>query len=109
MGYLEDIPAPTTSTSDSSVADCFVAAHPDARHWLPGNRIHRSHFVRLVVTSVYWVGGFGDRAYIGWIAADDWAAVSRDEWEAVRLPGEKKGWDEWAAYDESPALGDDDL
>lgn len=54
------------------LAECFVRTHPDARYWLPGNRIHESHFVRLVVEQVYWVGGFGDRAFIGWIPAEEW-------------------------------------
>lgn len=45
---------------------------------------------------IYWVGGFGDRAYIGWIDASDWNNVTEEEWEDVRLAGEKKGWKEWA-------------
>lgn len=39
---------------------------------------------------VYWVGGFGDRAYIGWIPREVWANVTREEVEGVRLPGEKE-------------------
>jgi len=99
LGYFE----PITGGDDRSpgsvgedLARCFVETHPDARYWLPGSRVHESHFVRLVVTAVYWLGGFGDRAYIGWIDAADWHNVTRAEWEAVSLPGEKKGWREWA-------------
>jgi len=92
QGYLE----PIDESKADAVAECFVRAHPDARYWLPGNRIHASEWVRLVVTEVYWIGGFGDRAYIGWIPVEDFRSVTRDEWEAVRLPGEKKGWKEWA-------------
>lgn len=91
LGYLEPI---TEGIQD--VQDCFVRTHPDAKYWLPGNRIHESGWVRLVVTHVYWVGGFGDRAYIGWIDVADWHNVTREEWEDVRLPGEKKGWSEWS-------------
>ena len=80
----------------AGLADCFVNKHPDAKYWLPGNPIHESEWVRLVVTQVYWIGGFGDRAYIGWIDAADWRNVTREEWEAVELPGEKKGWKEWS-------------
>jgi hypothetical protein len=80
----------------ASVADCYVAAHPDARRWLPGSGVHAAAWMRLRPTAVYWVGGFGDRAYIGWIDPDVWRNVSRAEWEAVRLPGEKEGWkEEW--------------
>lgn len=37
---------------------------------------------------MYWIGGFGDRAYIGWIPVDEWKSVSKEEWEDIRLPGE---------------------
>lgn len=92
LGYLEKIEG---DQALEAVSSCFVKQHPDAKYWLPGNRIHEAEFVRLVVTQVYWIGGFGDRAYIGWIDSADWKNVTRKEWEAVRLPGEKKGWDEW--------------
>jgi hypothetical protein len=92
LGYLEKI----DSLSSKALASCFVSKHPDAKYWLPGNRIHESEFVRLVVTQIYWIGGFGDRAYIGWIDPADWKNVTRKEWEAVELPGEKKGWKEWS-------------
>lgn len=100
LGYVEKIPNSDDRSDPSGVgaklAACYTAAHPDARHWLPGNRIHEAHFVKFVVTHVYWVGGFGDRAYIGWIPAEEWKNVTREEWQDVRLPGEKKGWKEWA-------------
>lgn len=50
---------------------------------------------------IYWVGGFGDRAYIGWIPREVWANVTVEEVEGVRLPGEKTnekekdGWFWW--------------
>jgi hypothetical protein len=90
IGYLEKLPTTT------SLASCFIKAHPDAKYWLPGNRIHEAEFVRLVVQQVYWIGGFGDRAYIGWLSPDEWKNITKDEWENIRLPGEKKGWKEWS-------------
>lgn len=49
--------------------------------------------MRFVVQEIYWVGGFGDRAYIGWIPIEEWRSVEKEEWENVRLVGEKKkGW-----------------
>jgi hypothetical protein len=81
------------------VTKCFTTTHRDARYWLPGNRIHESEFVRLVVTRVYWIGGFGDRAYIGWIPVDEWKGVTEEDVEGIRLPGEKSGWDEWSVLD----------
>ncbi|KAK4660529.1 hypothetical protein QC762_119790 [Podospora pseudocomata] len=91
MGYLEPIPGADDPKSDVGklVQTCYTNTHPDAKYWLPGNRIHESHFVRLVVTEIYWVGGFGDRAYIGWIDAKDWESVTEKEIEGARLPGEK--------------------
>lgn len=96
LGYLEPI---TVNSAEEAreLQSCFLKSHPDARYWLPGNKIHDSEWVRLVVTQVYWIGGFGDRAYIGWIPAEEWRNVTAEEWEAVRLPGEKPGWNEWNA------------
>jgi len=88
VGYLEDFSAEDVIEED--VAKCFTQYHPDARYWLPGNRIHESRFTRLKVEEVYWVGGFGDRAYIGWIPAEVWRNVTMEEIEEIRLPGETK-------------------
>ncbi|EAA35669.1 hypothetical protein GE21DRAFT_212 [Neurospora crassa] len=95
LGYVEKIEGGDDRSQEGSIgaqlASCFTKVHPDAKWWLPGNRIHESHFVRLVVTHVYWIGGFGDRAYIGWIPVDEWKKVTKEEWEGIRLPGE---WEE---------------
>jgi len=95
IGHLEAIS--DEEAKKKSLTTCFVKTHPDAVAWLPGNRIHESHWVRLVVEQVYWIGGFGDRAYIGWIPIEDWRNVTTTEVERIRLPGEKGGWDwkEW--------------
>lgn len=90
LGHLEEIDESEAKTA--ALGACFVKAHPDAVAWLPGNRIHESHWVRLVVDDVYWIGGFGDRAYIGWIPVDEWTSVTEDEIKQCRLPGEKSGW-----------------
>ncbi|KAI1778938.1 pyridoxamine 5'-phosphate oxidase-domain-containing protein [Hypoxylon cercidicola] len=95
LGYIEEMDEAATADMSS----CFVDKHPDAKYWLPGNPIHESHFVRLIVTKVYWIGGFGDRAYIGWIPVEEWKNVTRKEWESVELPGEKEGWKEWSSSD----------
>lgn len=93
LGYLEPIkPDPVSSVK---LAACFTSKHRDAKYWLPGNVIHESEWARLVVTQVYWIGGFGDRAYIGWIPVEEWANVTEEEWRGIKLPGEEKGWSEW--------------
>ena len=38
---------------------------------------------------VYWIGGFGDRNFIGWFDPEEWKGVGREDWERVRLPGEE--------------------
>ncbi|KAH9224979.1 pyridoxamine 5'-phosphate oxidase-domain-containing protein [Leptodontidium sp. 2 PMI_412] len=100
LGYLEPISPSLVDTL--KLAKCFTDTHGDAKYWLPGNPIHTSEWVRLVVEEVYWVGGFGDRNYIGWIPVEEWRGVKREEWEGVRLPGESEradglGWMEWVA------------
>jgi len=94
LGYLEKIDEGIIHNLE--LAKCFVSTHQDAKFWLPGNPIHTSEWVRLVVQDVYWIGGFGDRAYIGWIPVEEWRNVTKKEWEEVTLPGEKKGWKEWS-------------
>ncbi|KAF3942447.1 hypothetical protein ABW19_dt0209041 [Dactylella cylindrospora] len=86
MARLEDIPV--KEVVSGGVTQCFVGYHPDAKWWLPGNPIHASRWARLVVEGVYWVGGFGDRAYIGWISEEEWSGVTEAEIDAARLPGE---------------------
>jgi len=93
VGYLE--PIPEDEVKKQGVKECFVKYHPDAIVWSPGNRIHESHWARLVVRDVYWLGGFGDRAYIGWIPLEEWKSVTEKEIEECRLPGEKKSWASW--------------
>lgn len=94
IGYLEPINPDLKEAV--RLAACYTTKHTDAKYWLPGNPIHTSEWARLVVTQVYWIGGFGDRAYIGWIPIDEWKGVTRDEWQGIELPGEKKGWSEWS-------------
>lgn len=86
LGRLEHLREEEIEEQD--VAGCFVEYHPDAVAWLPGNMIHVSRWTRLVVEDIYWIGGFGDRAYIGWIAAENWRNVTMKEIDAARLPGE---------------------
>jgi hypothetical protein len=98
-GHLE--PIDTEDIRNIAVPVCFLAKHPDAAIWQPGNDIHNSEYMRLVVEHVYWFGGFGDRSRIGWLPMDEWRNVTSEEIDEMRLPGEKKsngrskGWREW--------------
>lgn len=96
VGRLEDLTP--EEVRSQNVAACYLTYHPDAAAWLPGNKIHESKWVRLVVEEVYWIGGFGDRAYIGWIPLEEWQSVTREEVEKCRLPGERTGWGSWKSW-----------
>lgn len=68
VGHLQDV------VFDSPIElvklnTCFLKRHPDAKWWLPGNKVspHKSHWMKFVVDEVHMIGGFGDRAYIGTI------------------------------------------
>ncbi|KAJ7594013.1 pyridoxamine 5'-phosphate oxidase-domain-containing protein [Mycena floridula] len=61
--------ADTESVPDSIKA-CYLARHPDAKQWLPGDPhgAHLSYWTRFdpqASKSIYFVGGFGDEHYIG--------------------------------------------
>lgn len=97
VGRLEDL-SPKDITSNL-VPACYVKYHPDAAWWLPGNPVHSSKWVRLVVEEIYWIGGFGDRAYIGWIPLEEWQSVTPEEIDSITLPGEKTtGWSSWKSW-----------
>lgn len=93
IGFVEKLPP--REVQDNGIESCFLERHPDAKLWKPGNDIHESWWGRLVVREVYWFGGFGDRAYIGWIPINVYQAVTQLEVENARLVGEE-GWTERA-------------
>lgn len=93
IGHLESMTE--EEVEEKEIAKCYTSVHPDAKYWLPGGGGHAAEWARLVVDQVYFVGGFGDRAYIGWIDPEDFKSVTAEEWQSIELPGEKKGWKEW--------------
>ncbi|GAM37712.1 hypothetical protein TCE0_024r07845 [Talaromyces pinophilus] len=100
LGYVERLDL--SSLKKEGFEECFFATHPDAKVWAPGNpdSPHSGFWARMVVTQVYWIGGFGDLQQIGWMNITDWKGVGKYEsdesigdgsgrgWEDVRLPGE---------------------
>jgi len=89
IGYLEEMTDEEVKSKD--IAGCFTQVHGDSVLWLPGKKwaAHKGLWMRLVVREVYWIGGFGDRNFIGWFDRGEWEGVKVDEWMQVRLPGEK--------------------
>ena len=86
LGYIEPLSA--SEIKKYRMDRCFFDRHPDAVTWKPGNAIHHSWWARLVVQQVYWIGGFGDRAFIGWIPIEEWRGVAQEEVRNARLRGE---------------------
>lgn len=84
---------------DGKIRECFLRAHPDSIYWQPGNDVsHESHYVQLNVDYVYWFGGFGDRARIGWLPVEEWRNKTMDEIIKAKLPGEKKAKSWWKQF-----------
>ena len=88
IGYLEEMS--DKEVEENEIMECYTAIHRDSRLWLPGDKkaAHSGMWMRMVVEEVYWIGGFGDRAYIGWFDMQEWKRIRRDDWKDVRLPGE---------------------
>ncbi|KAI0038783.1 hypothetical protein FA95DRAFT_1505060 [Auriscalpium vulgare] len=53
----------------TDVKACYLAEHPDAVEWLPGDDdgAHVAYWARFDPHMVYFVGGFGDEHFIGYI------------------------------------------
>lgn len=95
VGYIEKLS--NEEVKEHGIRDCFIASHSDAEIWAPGADVHESWWGRLVVREVYFFGGFGDRARIGWIPLEIWQNITQQEVEDYRLVGEK-GYEAGRAY-----------
>ena len=87
MGYVERLDDETVAKS--GVRDCFLKTHPEAAIWEPGSDVHEAWWGRVVVREVYFFGGFGDRARIGWLPVEVWKGITQEEVERYRLVGER--------------------
>lgn len=89
IGYLEEMSEKDIELND--IVACYTRVHRDSQLWLPGDSKapHQGVWMRMIVREVYWIGGFGDRNYIGWFDPEEWRDIRRKDWEEVRLPGEK--------------------
>ncbi|KAL3449252.1 hypothetical protein BJX65DRAFT_306304 [Aspergillus insuetus] len=100
FGYIEPFETPVPKETESALRSCYTRSHPDSQVWLPGRpgSPHGSFWAKMVVTQVYWIGGFGGFQQIGWMNATEWKGIRRKGslpgvgdgrgWEDVRLPGE---------------------
>ncbi|KAL2871572.1 uncharacterized protein BJX67DRAFT_166115 [Aspergillus lucknowensis] len=100
FGYVEPFEQPIPPQTEAALRSCYTGVHPDAQVWLPGRpgSPHSSFWAKMVVTQVYWIGGFGGFQQIGWMNVTEWNGIRRRGslpgigdgrgWENVRLPGE---------------------
>ncbi|KAL2796000.1 pyridoxamine 5'-phosphate oxidase-domain-containing protein [Aspergillus keveii] len=100
FGYIEPFETPVPKQTESALRSCYTKSHPDSQVWLPGRpgSPHGSFWAKMVVTQVYWIGGFGGFQQIGWMNVTEWNGIRRRGslpgigdgrgWEDVRLPGE---------------------
>jgi len=67
-------------TERDEIKACYLAQHPDARWWLPGDddAAHLAYWARFDPHSVYFVGGFGDEHYIGYIPLATYQSAEPD-------------------------------
>jgi len=70
------------------IRHCYLGKHPDAKSWLPGddNAAHISYWARFDPQSIYFVGGFGDEHYIGFIPLHLYQNAVLQKDEAVPRP-----------------------
>ena len=87
VGYIEKLSQ--EDVDKHKIRDCFIKTHWDASIWEPGTDIHESWWGRLIVQEVYFFGGFGDRARIGWIPIEEWQGITQEEIDEYRLVGEQ--------------------
>lgn len=71
-GSLVNVSEEYSSLEILQISKCFLQRHHDAVWWLPGSQVHSSAWWQFKVEGVYFVGGFGDRAYIGEIPLDEY-------------------------------------
>ncbi|MDX8391256.1 MAG: DUF2470 domain-containing protein [Mariprofundaceae bacterium] len=61
-----------SQTEDEGVRDCYLAAHPNAAHWVDFDDFS---FYRMQVEHAYFVGGFG---VMGWVDRQQYKASTPD-------------------------------
>ncbi|EPQ26957.1 uncharacterized protein PFL1_05592 [Pseudozyma flocculosa PF-1] len=81
FGHFELLDETSTApgTDRDDLSRCFLSHHRDASHWAPGAKEspHVPFWARFVVGRIYWVGGFGDEHFIGWLSRDLWTETWR--------------------------------
>ncbi|KAI0317175.1 pyridoxamine 5'-phosphate oxidase-domain-containing protein [Amylostereum chailletii] len=68
----------TDDPDGQTLKECYLNQHPDAVEWIPGDDegAHLAYWARFDPHTVYFVGGFGDEHYIGYIPLEKYQAAS---------------------------------
>jgi len=70
----------TDEAEISKAVRTFGKVHKDAKAYFPGKGPHQAFWAVIRVQAVYWVGGFGDTHYIGWIPLDMYRDAHERQW-----------------------------
>jgi hypothetical protein len=62
--------------TDTEPYECFYKVHPETRDWM-AHKFALYTFEELDM--VRWIGGFGDRHFVGWLEVDDYLAANGDD------------------------------
>jgi len=77
FGSVKELSHPSSSLSDDTskeVSKCYLATHPDAKHWAPGavDSPHSALWVRFKVEELYSIGGYGDEHKIAFLPLEEY-------------------------------------
>jgi len=77
LGSMEKV----EEAEEKTVRDCYMNKHPEAQAWedMPS---HKFSWYRMKVEGVNWIGGFGDKHYIGMIEAAVYRSAKKGGEEA---------------------------
>ncbi|KAI0081231.1 hypothetical protein K474DRAFT_1656712 [Panus rudis PR-1116 ss-1] len=71
MGNVTVFRSLNDTPNKEEIQSCYLEKHPDARWWLPGPKEpHIAYWARFDPHTIYYVGGFGNLHYIGYIPLD---------------------------------------
>ncbi|KAI0358468.1 hypothetical protein OH77DRAFT_1184802 [Trametes cingulata] len=88
IGNVTVFPVLSDTPDLANIQACYIAHHPDARWWLPGPREpHVAYWARFDPHTVYFVGGFGDEHYIGYIPLEMYQTALSSDGAGLNVAG----------------------
>ncbi|EIW63296.1 uncharacterized protein TRAVEDRAFT_26623 [Trametes versicolor FP-101664 SS1] len=88
LGNVTVFPVLGDTPELAAIQACYLAQHPDARWWLPGPREpHVAYWARFDPHTVYFVGGFGDEHYIGYVPLKMYQEALKSDIDGLGVAG----------------------